>query len=95
MVSYLRKSHKKIEFKLSFGHKAVSLSLSKLNIESKKQNMFNRLQFSYRRETLRMEVIVLEKEIVNVTMRYAYIFGFNTRNELVSKHSLPYYSNYY
>ena len=39
---------------------------------------------------MRMEVIVLEREIVNVTMTYAlyaYILGFNTRNELVSKHS--------
>ena len=36
---------------------------------------------------MRMEVIVLEREIVNVTMRYASIFGFNIRNELVSKHS--------
>ena len=76
-----------MKVKLSFGHKAVILSLSKLNIESKKQNMFNRLQFSYRRETMRMEVIVLEREIVNVTMWYASIFGFNLRNELVSKHS--------
>ena len=36
---------------------------------------------------MRMEVIVLEREIVNVTMMYASILGFNTRNELVSKHS--------
>ena len=36
---------------------------------------------------MRMEVIVLGREIVNITMKYASILGFNTMNELSSKHS--------
>ena len=34
-----------------------------------------------------MEVIILERDLINVVMKHVRFFGFNQRNELAARHS--------